>query len=345
MLITIIIPVYNRAKTLPECLDSIINQEYSEFECLLIDDGSCDDSLKVCNEYANKDSRFRVYHKANGGVGSARNLGLENATGEWVAFVDSDDIIAPNHLSQFAAAIQKYPNVDILFCGCQYVCNGKKKRPDHTYGLAKYDGKKEIKHFFAATDILQYMYACDRIYRRGLIKQNDMRFDTTLSLSEDRLFCYQFLKYAKGVATVPEATYIINEEDNNKLSKRGLSSEMCINRYYKLSVAMKELVSSYDIFDKEIINFWSYNCVLLNNMMHSLYDVKGNIFSAIKRQRYIFKKYFDYDFYNRIKEIPDVTAYNMLDSQISRIINMQFLCYNIHILFHYILVRLHISKL
>ena len=121
MLITIIIPIYNRAKTLPECLDSIINQEHSEFECLLIDDGSHDDSLKVCNDYADKDSRFRVFHKTNGGVGSARNLGLENATGEWVAFVDSDDIIAPNHLSQFATAIQKYPNVDILFCGCQYV--------------------------------------------------------------------------------------------------------------------------------------------------------------------------------------------------------------------------------
>ena len=111
MLITIIIPIYNRAKTLPECLDSIINQEHSEFECLLIDDGSHDDSLKVCNDYADKDSRFRVFHKTNGGVGSARNLGLENATGEWVAFVDSDDIITPNHLSQFATAIQKYVNM------------------------------------------------------------------------------------------------------------------------------------------------------------------------------------------------------------------------------------------
>ena len=106
MLITIIIPIYNRAKTLPKCLDSIINQDYSEFECLLIDDGSHDDSLKICNDYANKDKRFRVFHKTNGGVGAARSLGLENAAGEWVAFVDSDDIIAPNHLSQFVAAIQ-----------------------------------------------------------------------------------------------------------------------------------------------------------------------------------------------------------------------------------------------
>ena len=343
MLITIIIPVYNRAKTLPECLDSIINQEYSEFECLLIDDGSCDDSLKVCNEYANKDSRFRVFHKANGGVGSARNLGLENAKGEWVAFVDSDDIIAPNHLSQFAAAMQKYPNVDILFCGCQYVCNGKHTRPDHTYSLAKYDGKKEIKHFFAATDILQYMYACDRIYRRGLIKQNDMRFDTTLSLSEDRLFCYQFLKYAKGVATVPEATYIINEEDNNKLSKMHLSSEMCINRYHKLSVAMQDLVEIYQLYDARIMPFWKYNYILLHNMLHSLYNVKGNIFSATKRQQYYINKYFDFNFYNKIKDIPELKVF-MSDAQARRMINMQFLSYDLHIMFNYILIRLHIKK-
>lgn len=341
MLITIIIPVYNRAKTLPECLDSIINQKYSEFECLLIDDGSCDDSLKVCKEYADKDSRFRVFHKTNGGVGSARNLGLENAKGEWVAFVDSDDIIAPNHLSQFATAIQEYPNVDILFCGCQYVCNGKKPRPDHTYSLAKYDGKKEIKHFFAATDILQYMYACDRIYRRGLIKQNDMRFDTTLSLSEDRLFCYQFLKYAKGVATVPEATYIINEEDNNKLSQRWPSEEMCINRYHKLSVAMQELIEYYQIYDNNIMPFWKYNYILLLNMLNSLYNVKGNIFSAVKRQRYYFIKYFDFDFYNKMKDIPELKMF-MSNAQARRVLNMQFFSYDLHIMFNYILNRLHI---
>ena len=343
MLITIIIPIYNRAKTLPECLDSIINQEYSEFECLLIDDGSHDDSLKVCNEYADKDSRFRVFHKTNGGVGSARNLGLENATGEWVAFVDSDDIITPNHLSQFATAIQKYQNVDILFCGCRYVCNGKKTRPDHTYSLAKYEEKEEIKHFFASTDLLQYMYACDRIYRRCLIEQNNMRFDTTLSLSEDRLFCYQFLKHIRGAATVPEATYVINEEDNNKLSQRHLSSEMCINRYHKLSVAMQDLVELYQLYDARIMPFWKYNYILLHNMLHSLYNVKGNIFSATKRQYYYINKYFDFNFYNKIKDIPELKAF-MSDAQAKRIINMQFLSYNLHVLFTYILIRLHIRK-
>ncbi len=349
MLITIIIPIYNRAKTLPNCLDSIIQQEYSNFECLLIDDGSRDESLSICQEYASKDIRFRVFHKENGGVGAARNLGLDNTKGEWVAFVDSDDTIAPNHLSQFVSAIETatvndQQGVDVVFCGCQYRCNRIKTRQDHIYNKAVYKGIDGIREFLSHTDVLQYMYACDRIYRRKLLEQNNIRFDTTLTLSEDRLLCYQFLKYVNGVATVSEATYIINEEDNNKLSQRSLSSEMCINRYEKLSTAMKEIASTYDVYNNGIIPFWSYNCALLDSMMHSLYNVKGNIFSAIKRQRYIFKKYFDFDFYNKIKDIPEVAVYNTADSQISRIINMQFLFYDLHILFHYILVRLHIKK-
>jgi len=345
MLITIIIPIYNRAKTLPNCLDSIIQQEYSDFECLLVDDGSRDESLTICQEYASKDSRFSVFHKENGGVGSARNLGLDNAKGEWVAFVDSDDTIMPNHLSQFATAIKNAgQDVDVVFCGCQYSCNGIKVRNEHVYDRAIYKGKDGIKRFLSHTDVLQYMYACDRIYSRDLLEKYNLRFDTTLTLSEDRLFCYQFLRYAVGVATVSDATYIINEEDNNKLSQRGLTTEMCINRYNKLSTAMREIISTYGIYDSGILPFWSYNCALLNSMMHSLYNVKGSIFHAIKRQKYIFKKYFDFKFYNKIKDIPELTKFNMSDSQISRIINMQFLSYDIHILFHYILVRLHIRK-
>ena len=89
-LLTIIIPVYNTAPYLPDCLTSILGQTFSDFELLLIDDGSTDGSGTICDEYAKKDHRIRVFHKDNGGVSSARNLGLDNARGEWVYFVDSD---------------------------------------------------------------------------------------------------------------------------------------------------------------------------------------------------------------------------------------------------------------
>ena len=93
--ITVIIPVYNAESTLRRCLDSILAQTFTDFECLLINDGSKDRSGEICEEYANKDSRVRVFHKENGGVSSARNVGLDNARGEWITFCDSDDTVMP----------------------------------------------------------------------------------------------------------------------------------------------------------------------------------------------------------------------------------------------------------
>lgn len=93
MKVSVIIPVYNTQKYLARCLDSILNQTQSELEILLIDDGSTDDSGKLCDAYAKKDNRFQVIHKENGGVSSARNAGIERMTGDYCCFVDSDDYV------------------------------------------------------------------------------------------------------------------------------------------------------------------------------------------------------------------------------------------------------------
>ena len=93
--ISVIVPVYKAEKYLHRCVDSILAQSYTDFELLLIDDGSPDNSGAICDEYAIKDSRVRVFHKQNGGASSARNKGLDHANGEWVSFVDSDDWIEP----------------------------------------------------------------------------------------------------------------------------------------------------------------------------------------------------------------------------------------------------------
>ena len=92
-IVTIIVPVYNAEKYLHKCIDSILTQTYTDFELLLINDGSKDNSGTICNEYAMKDSRIRVFHKENAGVSKARNMGLDNAKGEWITFVDSDDCL------------------------------------------------------------------------------------------------------------------------------------------------------------------------------------------------------------------------------------------------------------
>ena len=99
--ISVIVPVYNAEKYLHRCIDSILSQTFTDFELLLIDDGSKDGSGAICDEYAAKDNRVRVFHKENGGVSSARNLGLDNACGEWVTFVDADDYVRPSYLATY----------------------------------------------------------------------------------------------------------------------------------------------------------------------------------------------------------------------------------------------------
>ena len=97
--VSIIVPVYNVEKYLPRCIDSILAQTSTNFELILIDDGSTDKSGMICDEYAKKDNRIKVFHKENGGVSSARNIGLDNASGEWLAFIDPDDAVDKEYLS------------------------------------------------------------------------------------------------------------------------------------------------------------------------------------------------------------------------------------------------------
>ena len=105
--ISVIVPVYNTAKYLNRCIDSILSQTFSDFELLLIDDGSTDNSGSICDEYVIQDSRVRVFHKENGGVSLARNLGVNEARGEWIAFIDADDWILDTYLATFVNYINK----------------------------------------------------------------------------------------------------------------------------------------------------------------------------------------------------------------------------------------------
>lgn len=111
-LISIIVPVYNVDAYLKQCIDSILNQKYENFELLLVDDGSTDKSGDICDVYGKRDKRVRVFHKKNGGVSSARNVGLDNAKGDWIAFVDSDDIVTPSYLSGLYSDVKS--DVDLV---------------------------------------------------------------------------------------------------------------------------------------------------------------------------------------------------------------------------------------
>ena len=114
--VSIIVPVYNVEKYLHRCVDSILLQTFTDFELLLIDDGSTDKSVGICDKYAFKDRRIRVFHKKNGGVSSARNLGIKKSNGVYILFVDSDDYLSPSHLNNYIKYIGNYEIVYQGYC-------------------------------------------------------------------------------------------------------------------------------------------------------------------------------------------------------------------------------------
>ena len=193
MLVSVITPVYNTEKYLDECIGSILLQSMTDFELLLIDDGSTDGSGAICDRYAEKDKRIRVFHIPNGGVSAARNLGLDNARGEFVVFVDSDDRITPDHLRQLADS-------DIGEDGVAFT-NLFEERPasgryphGHTriYAIpdCRITGGREACMPVLAQLLRRHClgWTCNKMFSRATIERHGLRFDRSIRYAEDEIF-------------------------------------------------------------------------------------------------------------------------------------------------------------
>ena len=187
-LISIIVPVYGIEKYLAECVDSILSQTYENLEVILVDDESPDNCPKICDEWAKKDSRIKVIHKENGGVSSARNIGLDNATGEYIAFVDSDDFLDLDYYEKMFEDVD-FSNVDLV------VSNTRKVRDDNMKEGAFFNketininNQKELCEFAKQGFLFQLW---NKIYKKNLIKQ---KFDESVVIGEDKIFNLNYLE-------------------------------------------------------------------------------------------------------------------------------------------------------
>lgn len=142
-LLSVIVPVYNVEKVLKRCVDSILAQDYTPMEVILVDDGSPDKCPQICDEYATKDKRIKVVHKTNGGVSSARNVGLDKAVGEYISFIDSDDSILPNMYSEMIEQLEQN-KLDIIECKAQRVKKGVVKHSADKGNLIICNAKEEL---------------------------------------------------------------------------------------------------------------------------------------------------------------------------------------------------------
>ena len=206
-LISIITPVYKVEKYLNRCLDSILEQSYNDWECILVDDGSPDNSGKICDEYAARDSRFRVFHKKNSGVSSARNVGLENMLGDFVTFIDSDDYIGKDYLQLFA----NNKEYDLIFTGLHRFGSVDKKwfgdceviYPTMQSLAEAWMSYFEDTHFTLGG--LNFV-ACKAL-RTKYIREFNLQFDARMKKGEDTCFLYEWMKYGKNAIQVKGNEY------------------------------------------------------------------------------------------------------------------------------------------
>lgn len=214
--LSIIIPVYNTEKYLHRCIDSVLLQSFTDYELLLIDDGSTDGSGTICDEYAAKNARIRVFHKENGGVSSARNLGLDKANGEWILFADADDFYYNgNILQELSAAIDQNPSCELLyFPGGVLLENGEAYQDSYNYQIYKTAWDLCEEHgCLPKCLVFGCIYA--QCYKRSVIEENQIRMNPSLKYAEDRLFVMTYCMFAKQSIVLANPFYCYRMNPNS----------------------------------------------------------------------------------------------------------------------------------
>lgn len=268
--ISIIIPVYNTEKYISECLDSIIMQSFSDWECILVNDGSTDNSRTICEKYAIKDKRFKVFNKENGGVSTARNAGLEKSTGEWITFVDSDDIIAPTFIEGLYAPIAQGEQIDFVHGGCT---NYKEGRPtsinqEYEYFIGE---NKEILFNQARGLTVSKLFKSDII--RSWQGNQPLIFDIEMKIAEDMAFTLDYIINIHKFAFVPEKGYFYRLDNMSSATK---SLKLPNYKYEKaafdhLYASTERYISANGLSDEQSIYRRTQRAVGLLAFIESLY--------------------------------------------------------------------------
>ncbi len=251
-IISIIVPIYNAEKYLRRCIDSVITQTYQDWELLLIDDGSPDNSGVICEEYARTDSRIQVYHKKNGGVSSARNLGIEKVNGDWIAFVDPDDYVSDNWLSEVDNTIANSDADMIVFGNTKEDINGNL--------LSTFVPEKFYENGGWVVLMQSYKQSMwNYLYKKSLIIKYRCLCPVGIRLSEDHAFILQYLSHNPSIAVLktPLYHYIVNPKSliNSQLNFDVITDNL------RVAIYMIEYIQEYIDISTNMKNRIIENCV------------------------------------------------------------------------------------
>lgn len=276
--ISVIIPVYNTEKYLHRCIDSVLAQTFIDFELLLIDDGSKDSSGAICDEYAEKDSRVRVFHKENGRVSSARNVGLDNARGEWVTFVDSDDWISKDYLEE----MMTHSDSDLVIA--DFTVEGEGQW-NEDLPVGKWQGNDLNRIIEGRIGIARITAPWCKLLKKSLIGHN--RFYTELTTQEDSLFMFRYLCVIQNIQIIAQKGYHYNRETIGSLSKSLEGNHVQFYDYLRLlEPIILDLQKRFEISRQKLIQHImggvmdKKKCYMINKKMGI-----RQIYEDLKKQR------------------------------------------------------------
>lgn len=255
--VSIIIPAYNVEKYLKKCVESLLSQTYENLEILIVDDGSKDKTLEVANELSLKDERIKVLTKENGGVSSARNLGLDNATGKYIVFVDGDDFISNQYVEVMLKTLVEN-DLDIVSCDFVRVKEGQEYsfKKCGKVKCKEYEAEEYFKEMFSGNTLCLALVAL-KIYRADLLK--NFRFDTSLSQGEDISYNYVVLKKAKKVGFIKNQLYAYLIRMGSAVHSKFSTRRFCL--MYKLNEFAVEMKKEKPALEKYVRTWLYFSCL------------------------------------------------------------------------------------
>ena len=266
-LVSIIVPVYNAEKYLNRCVDSILSQTMTDFELLLIDDGSKDNSGRICDEYAEKDARVRVFHKPNGGVSSARNLGLDNAKGKWITFVDADDRCSCNYLEHLLSKVDDDTDLIISYA---VICDstGEKAEvyPEYRVNATNFE------RLFVDSDMHWHTSPWAKLYRASIIYENSLRFNEMMHIGEDADFLFSFMLITDKIYVSSDTDYYYTCDVSGSLTKRINTIDSEIASYRTILCLVNRTIQQKNIKDnRSLDNLGWLVASYVRRVLNSLY--------------------------------------------------------------------------
>ena len=298
--ISIIIPVYNVEKYLDRCIDSVMNQSLKEIEIILVDDGSPDNCPQLCDEWAKKDSRIKVIHKENAGLGMARNTGIQHATGEYIAFIDSDDYV---ELDMYAKLLEKAElhNADIVYCGHKQGLKDGKYIDRRDFDRETiFDDKESIEelsinYFYPTKGRIMTMSVWHSIYRRGIIKTEF--YSEREVVSEDLHFQISAILNSGKIVYIPDCLYYYCHNGES------LARTFKISKFYGYQKLIKLLLELYP-HRKSYVYYFYFTFTI--NFIRFFYS--NQAIDKKKKKQYLKQIYSD-DIWKEVKTGTNISMY------------------------------------